>query len=155
MRTGLFGQFHLSPQEMEPLGFSPQALSDSLDMLDSLHYIAAIRTVSGMVSAFSITVWGFEQYARASVPEYDRTVERVAFYAANQEGAESHGMAAALRVPHTVACHALLALEQKGLVTLGLSSSTALRAEGKHGQALGRRVIRISPQLKRTLQERG
>ncbi len=91
---------------------------------------------------FSITTYGFDVYARAYLPNYNALVEATAIYVLNHENSDNKSISAALQHPLLLVEHILDMLESNNLITL-------IKTMGRNTT-----VFRVSPQLKRLLQQR-
>lgn len=136
-------------------GISRYNFYESLAVLGDKHYFELTtvmggephepelkRLTRGGVPCFSITIYGFEQYAKAYVPNYQSTARGVVLQIVNYDKSDSAAIASALDQPRRVIEHVLELLNQRGLIRLlkeyGLDTT---------------HFINPSPELRRLLEE--
>jgi hypothetical protein len=100
------------------------------------------RLTRGGVPSFSITLYGFEQYANVYIPDYQSIVRGVLLQIVNYDKSDSAAIASALNQPRRVIEHVLELLNQRGL----------LRTLQEHGLETTH-FINPSPELGRLLEE--
>ena len=116
---------------------------ECLDILDSRKYIEGYRVADGTdrINRFRITLFGFDQYARAYLAEYDKLIEAISFQVVNTHRNNSLKISNALDLPIMIVNHVLDLLESNGLVVLSRIVT------GDHSVE----VAVVSPELKRRL----
>lgn len=128
----------------EPLGMSKSQVDESLKILDETHFIEG-RKLRGdgrlRIPAFSISVVGFDWYARTHVGDYDKLLTSVIAQVVNKGQNSSLTIAQDLDQPRRLVEHVLELLEARRLVRLAKTSS------------FGVRIMNFSPQLARMLAE--
>jgi hypothetical protein len=114
---------------------------ESLEILDSRGYINATRVINGNIPLFSISVFGFDKYARLYLQDYTSIINSVATQIINEGKKDSKSIADTLKKPNIIIIHILKMLEQNSLIKI-------IETVG------GRYVIitYVSPELKRRLQ---
>ena len=100
------------------------------------------RLTRGGVPSFSITIYGFEQYANAYIPDYPSTTRGVLLQIVNYDKSDSAAIASALNQPRRVIEHVLDLLNQREL----------LRTLQEHGLETTH-FINPSPELRRLLED--
>jgi hypothetical protein len=132
-------------------GKSPYDFYESLAILGGRHYVKLEPTMAGLpsepelreligggLSDFSLTTFGFEQYAQAHIPNYLSIVRDVQTHIVNDDQCDSASIAAAVHQKQAVVDHIYKNLEQQGLIrTMQSIGSTTIT------------ITRISPELRR------
>jgi hypothetical protein len=124
--------------QLESLGISQTELFESAEVLSRRGYIREALFRINFVSAFIITLFGFDIYARAFITEYTSIFEAVVFQIVNGGERHSDSIAQRLNQPHLIVEHIFDVLENKDLVQLGKSLTSS-------------EIVYINPELKRTL----
>lgn len=129
-------------QSMSTVGYSQEDYYDSLEILDSDGYIKTQKVLDGKIPFFSITTWGFDEYLRVKLDDYDSLINSVAFTIVNKKIMDSQTIIAELGQPQLIIDHILNVLNNKGLITLQ--------------KAIGgiSFISQISPKLKRILRNK-
>lgn len=101
-------------------GITEDALLESLQVLEEHGYVDIEGTygpgISGM-SAFNVTLIGLDEYAKAFVPDYDSTLERVFVRLVNGSGtASDRALATELERSRLLVEHVLDVLAARGLI---------------------------------------
>ena len=136
-------------------GISRYNFYESLAVLGDKHYFKLTtvmggepyepelkRLTRGGVPCFSITTYGFEQYAKAYVPNYQSTARGVVLQIVNDDKSDSAAIASALGQPRRVIEHVLELLNRRGLIRL-------IKEYGPDTT----HFINPSPELRRLLEE--
>lgn len=136
------------PMEQEALfkatgseGIHPDQVAESFQILHSRGYMEARRTLDGGFSTLFVKERGFEEYARAYVPDYEALVRSVGLLILNQDEYRAEDIAASLHARIAVVEHVMQRLASKNYITVQ-------RTCGGHSMVFGD----ISPELKRWLQ---
>ncbi len=135
---------------------SPYQFYESLTVLGDSHYLELKRSsytepsdpklremVRGGVPFFSITIDGFEKYAKAYIPEYKAIVRDVHLQIANEGKSDSASIASAIEQPLLVVEHVLELLDRSGDIRL-------LR---EFNGGITTRFMNPSPRLRRRLEQ--
>lgn len=99
-------------------GTPEQELSDSLDVLEQSGLLSVSRHLGGGLPHFKITTYGFQQYAKAYVEQYEEKVQDVAVAVVNQGLQDNESIAAKLSLPQYLVDHALKVLESQQYLKL-------------------------------------
>jgi len=92
-----------------------QQLIDCLSILDELHYIEAKAEIGARISFFRLTPYGFEIYARYSLPNFDNLVTRVLISIVNESSSSNEDLARDLGEPKILVDFALDIMATRGL----------------------------------------
>lgn len=92
---------------------------------------------------FSVRTFGFDQYVRAAVPEFNRILTDVARMLVRGESMSHRGIAQELSQPTFLIEHVFRVLELNGLIKYAES----------HGGGLHMDVMWVSPELRRKLEQ--
>lgn len=125
--------------QVEPLGISQQDFEDSLRILDQYRFIEGFKGGDRII-AFTITLYGFHEYAKAFLSDIDSILNGVIARIVNDQMTDSQVIARSLEQPHLIVEYILKLLANNDkLVT---------------SEPIGRSiyVADISPELKRMLQ---
>jgi len=114
---------------------------ETLEVLDRKGYIEMTRTIGGHVPDFSITVFGFDEYARVYMENYDSILESIAFQIVNLNNMDNKSISTSLNQPQMIVDHILNVLENGGLIR-----ATQTVKGGIH-------IFDVSPELKRMLRK--
>lgn len=140
-----FGHTHIDTEvilsQVESLGIHPEEFFESIEILDKREYIKAAREIGTNVTHFSITVLGFDEYARVYIDDYDSIQKSVAFQIVNENNTMNKSISTSLQQPQLIVDHFLMMLENNGLITL----------DREYGNRV--HVFDVSPELKRMLRE--
>jgi pyrimidine deaminase RibD-like protein len=143
IRTGAKGNPFIYRKDLEPLselaGISPEEFDESLQILNSEHYIEP--SGRGSITVFRITVIGFEVYAQAFIGNYKGIVKSVISRIVDNGDRTNKVIAEALHHPLMIVNHILDVLEQDNKLT----QKKTLNSEGNF------EIVTVSPQLKRML----
>ncbi len=109
------------------LGIADSAALESIGLLDELGYIKAHWVITGSLSYVEVSVWAFERYAAAKIPEYDSLRDRMAYAIANSEQITNHDLIAQFEQPRMVVRHVLKYFESQGSLTLSETMGDNIR----------------------------
>jgi serine/threonine protein kinase len=119
---------------------SPSEVRESVDVLEEKGFVGVSRYSGGY--HFRVTTHGMETYAKACVSDYDKFIARVATLVAQGDAGSNTDLQSKLGQPTVLVDHALLMLEQQGLVELMKMDNGFWR------------IARVAPSLRRTSQKR-
>lgn len=103
-------------EQVDAFDIKGKEFADALEVLDHKHYIRLARVIGGPPSSFSVTEYGFEQYARAYIPDYPAITRSVVARLVNNNDYDSSIIAEALNQPMMLVNHILNHLAQKRLI---------------------------------------
>jgi len=126
-------------EQVKSFDISLEEFFEALEILDSRGYIKATRVMGGNIPHFSITVYGFDEYARVNIDDYDSILESVAFQIVNLNKMDNSSISASLNQPQMIIDHILDVLDNKGLIKVSKTMGG-----GVH-------IFNVSPELKRML----
>jgi hypothetical protein len=126
--------------QAKSLGIHPEEFFETLEILDKRGYIEATRVHEGNIPLFSITVYGFDKYARIYLDDYDSVIESVAFQIVNFNNVDNKSISTSLNQSQMIVDHIFDVLENKGLIRLSKTF------DGVH-------IWDVSPELKRMLRK--
>ena len=86
---------------------------ESLDILESRRYINCMRTISGVIHSFRLTDYGFDEYAKTYLPNYDELSRMVALQIINHNKRTCDDIAKALHQPPVTVDHILRRLRNR------------------------------------------
>ncbi len=118
-----------------------EELTNSLEVLNSKGYINVTRTFSGIV-CYRVATYGFDEYSRAYLQNYDTVTESVAFQIVNHNENNNSSISESLKLPQMVVDHILNVFNDKGLIKT---------SETLGGGMLNIHIYYVSPELKRLL----
>ncbi len=153
-------RFNINTQEMlsqaAQQDISPYQFYESLTVLDDSHHLELERSsytepsdpklremVRGGVPFFSITLDGFEKYAKAYIPEYKAIVRDVHLQIVNEGKSDSASIASAIKQPLMVVEHVLELLDRRG----------EIRMLQEFNGGITTRFMNPSPRLRRRLEQ--
>jgi len=116
-----------------------QEIDDSLKILEREHLVKLSRFAGIGLPHFRITMYGFQQYAKAYVPDYESSITQVASAVVNNGLEDNKSIQQHVGKDQFLVDHALEVLENQGYVRLS-------RTMGGHTW-----IIDVSPALKRAL----
>ena len=135
---------------------SPYQFYESLTVLGDSHHLELTRSsytepsdpklremVRGGVPFFSITIDGFEKYAKAYIHEYEAIVRDVHFQIVNEGKSDSASIAEAIEQPLMVIEHVLELLDRRG----------EIRILQEFNGGITTRFMNPSPRLRRRLEQ--
>jgi hypothetical protein len=105
-------------EAVEPLGVHRESALESLRILDGRGYIKAQTTINGSLYDFRVSGYGFEEYARSSMPDYGSLVRSVALQIINFERWTDEQIANDLGQPPLIIRHVLGVLQNRGFITV-------------------------------------
>lgn len=111
---------------------------DTLQILHNRGYIEGIWTADGTIWSLSVTISGFEAYAKVYIKDYNAIVQAVIFQFMNHDNTHNEVIAKAVNQPLIIVNYALWSLDRKGLIKV-VSSTGGVEVTG------------VSPELKRKL----
>lgn len=126
-------------EKASALEIHQEELADSLDVLDRRGYVRLHRVLGANVFDFQLTIYGFEEYARAAVKGYDQIVRDVGLQIVNQSAQNSTEIMAVLPQPEMIVDHILDVFENQRLISLSKTMGG------------GAFIYNVSPELKRML----
>jgi uncharacterized Zn-finger protein len=152
-------RFTINTQEMlnkaMQQDITPYQFYESLTILGDNHYLELTRSsysepsdpklremVRGGVPFFSITIDGFEKYAKTYIPEYQPIVRDVHLQIVNEGRSDSASIAEAIKQPLMIVEHILELLDRRG----------DIRILREFNGGVTTRFTNPSPQLKRRLE---
>lgn len=116
------GHFVVDTAEIEAaakeIDIGETELQSAIEMLDDQRYVAARRTLSPKVLSFEITGWGFEEYAKSYVPDYDEISRNVTAEVASFDPRAMTAVQNSTGVPQLIITHILQSLDSQGLLKL-------------------------------------
>lgn len=153
-------RFTINTQEMlsqaAQQDISPYQFYESLAILGDSYYLDLTRSsyhepsdpklremVRGGVPGFSITIDGFEKYAKAYIPEYKAIVRDVLLQIVNEGKSDSTSIAETIKQPPMVVEHVLERLDRSG----------DIRILQEFNGGITTRFINPSPRLRRRLEQ--
>ena len=106
-------------RELEGLDLTEEQIADSQEILDEYGYIERHRTLGPhRIYAFSITTFGFQEFAKVGVPRFAELVNEVATYLRRNEQTTGDSVAHELDQPLRVIEHIFELLENNGLIKI-------------------------------------
>lgn len=128
-------------QKIKPLNIPQEEFYDSLEILETKGYIKAITKIENHIILFlSVTVSGFEEYARVFIENYNSIFTSVILQIVNHKRRENRGIIEDLKQPAPIVNHILNMLEYKDLISVAKVESAQLI-----------HINHVSPELKRLL----
>ncbi|MDP2168649.1 MAG: toll/interleukin-1 receptor domain-containing protein [Thermodesulfovibrionales bacterium] len=112
----------------------------SLEVLDKNGYIEIHGDSGGGIPYFNISLYGFYEYAKKYIPDYNKIVDSVAFQIVNLNMEDNKSISASLNQPQMIVDHILDLLESKGYITLAKTFGLT-------------HIVRVFPTLERILKE--
>lgn len=129
-------------KQVESLNVPIEEFRETIEILDEKGYIKAMKVIGGEIPHFLITTFGFEEYSRVYMEDYDSIFESAAFQIVNQDNKHNTSISKSLNQPQRVIDHILDVLEAKGLIKLVKSIGGGIS------------IYYVSPELKRILKTR-
>ncbi len=111
--------------------------NETIEILDNRGHIEATRVLGGAIPHYSITTYGFDEYARVYVTDYNRIVKAVVFQIVNHNAKNSSSIATSVMQPDMIIDHILDVLASKGLIKLSKTIGGGVN------------IFNVSPELKR------
>jgi len=99
-------------------GVSEKELEDSLEVLERDNIVKVSRHLGPGLPHFRVTIFGFQQYAKVHIDEYEAKLQEVALAIVNLNLRDNQAIAARLDLNQFLADHALDVLEHQGYVRL-------------------------------------
>lgn len=128
--------------KVENLGISHQDFFDSLQILAGKHYFDLDEALGGDIFGFSITHYGFEQYALKFISAYNSIIKEVISRIVNNQERDTGIIATSLKQPIMLINHICDTFTMKGLIKVSKSSGS-----------FGNTIFNISPEMKRLLEK--
>lgn len=125
--------------QAKSLDIHPEKFFETLEMLNRKRYIKATRRSGANIPPFSITVYGFDKYARTYIDDYDSIVKSVAFQIVNLNKMDNLSISAALNQPQMIVDYILGILENQRLIKVSKTMVERIL------------IYNVSPELKRIL----
>lgn len=116
---------------------SDEDILESLEVLDSKGYIKATKVLGGSIPFFTISTFGFEQFARVNIDNYQEKINDICIKLINHSLKNNVDVVNMTKYPLALVNHVFDLLENKGLINM-------VKALG--GQYI---VTNISPEFKR------
>lgn len=123
-------------------GIDKAGVQESIEILDGRGYLKASRVLGGGIYHFGVTDYGFDEYLRVKLDNYDGLTRAVGFEIVNHDTRSTWEIAEKLEQPAIIVGHILERFQNRGFIKM-ISAKTG---PGK--------IISVSPELKRALQER-
>ena len=124
-------------ETLKEFDLSPESILESIEILDSRGYIDAKRVLGGQIRFFMITHYGFDQFVRCNLEDYDLLVREICLKILNENIQLNTEIATSVNAPIVLVNHVLESLENRSLIK-------AIKFLGGHY-----RVHYVSPELKR------
>jgi len=118
-------------------------LLDSLDVLERRGLIQSHKTTGVKIYRYSITTYGFDEYVRAYVSEYDNVLQKVLHILAMCESTDNYVISAEVDAKDLVIDHVIEVLEENGYIKKTVSMV---------GARPMLHVYDISPEIRRMLE---
>lgn len=116
---------------------SEDEILESLQVLESMHFVKLERVLGGKIPCFDITHSGLSKCLRSKESEYSRSIDDVCLCLINEDPDSSHGIADSIGVPLIVINHILEMLSMKNLVKINIQL------------AYETYILNVSPRLRR------
>lgn len=136
----LFADSNKIFSKLKEVEIPKEEIIDSIKILNGRYYIKASWD-SGGFSHATVTVYGFQEYAKVYIPSYNNSINSVAAFLVNAGDSvqESNLISKKLSIPLVIVNHIIALFEQNGFVKKNdMSNNTSI-------------VYNISPELKRRL----
>jgi len=106
-------------EALDGLALTEEQLAESQEILEEHRYIERLRTMSlREIYSFKITLFGFQEFAKVGVPDFNGLVSQIAAMLVREEHMSGNSIARALNQPLRIAEHVLELLENNGLVQI-------------------------------------
>lgn len=128
-------------ERVKSFDISPAEFFEALEILDGRGYIKVPRVMGGNISHFSITVYGFDEYARVCIDDYNSILKAIAFQIVNLNKMDNLSISASLNQPQMIVDHILDVLANKGLIKVSKTMGGGVHIF----------IFYVSPELKRML----
>lgn len=130
--------------DLTPHGISETQIMETQEILDSRGYIELHRTMGPpRVYSFSVGTFGFDQYLRVAIPNFNRILTDVARMLVREESMSHRRIAQELSQPTFLIEHIFRVLESNGLIKYAESIGGGLHMD----------VFWVSPELRRKLEQ--
>jgi len=104
--------------DLKAKDISDEDISESLEVLDSKGYIKATKVLSGLIPFFTITTYGFEEYAQTNIANYDSKVNDICLKLINHSLDKNVDVADMTKYPLALVNHVFELLENKGFIKM-------------------------------------
>ena len=106
-------------ETLKGMDLTEEQISDSQKILKEYGFIELLRTM-GLVEihSFSITLFGFHEFAKAAIPNFNGLCDQVAAMVVQEEDATGDSLASALGQPLRLIEHILEVFENNGLLKI-------------------------------------
>lgn len=123
--------------DLKTQGISDEDILESLEVLDSKGYIEATKVLGGSIPFFTISTYGFDQFAQANIDNYEEVINDICIKLINHSLKNNVDVVEITKHPLALVNHVFDLLDNKGLINMV--------------KALGGLYIitNISPELKR------
>ena len=118
-------------------------LLDSLDVLERRGFIQMHKTTGVKIYRYSITTYGFDEYARAYISEYDNILKKILHILAMCESTDNYAISEKVDAKDLVIDHVLEVLEENDYIKKTASMT---------GARPMLHVYNISPEIRRMLE---
>ena len=140
IQTGDFWVYPTNIYEIvKEYDISEELLSESLNILSEEYYINAQKVIGGEIVMVEITTFGFDQYVKVFIKEYDKILMSIISEIVNKDVNSNLELSQNLNIEKVIVDHVLNILEQKNYLKL---------AKMMGGESV---IHNLSPQLKRLL----
>jgi hypothetical protein len=102
------------------INISDSDIHESIDILGRKGYLDVSYSNAG-ISHFSITLLGFDKYARVFIPNYRNVVEQVVSTIINKDMTQNRFLCSELNMPIRIIDHILFVLKSKNLLDISKS----------------------------------
>jgi hypothetical protein len=121
-------------------GVSRDQILESLDVLAHHHYIDPLKGVKP-IYAFKITSYGFRNYLKRELPEFDSLRAKISVLLATNAADNTQTISAAVNLPLRTTAFFLDSLHEAGLIKMAVLGTASMR-----------QVYEVSPELRRQTQ---
>lgn len=97
---------------------SDEDILESLEVLNSKGYIKATKVLDGSIPFFTISTFGFEQFARANIDNYEEKINDICVKLINHSLQNNSDVANMTKYPLALVNHVFDILESKGFIKM-------------------------------------
>ena len=97
---------------------SDEDILESLEVLDSKGYIKATKVLGGAIPFFTITTFGFDQFAQVNIDNYEEKVNDICLKLINNSLNNNDDVAKLTKYPLSLVNHVFDLLENNGLIKM-------------------------------------
>jgi hypothetical protein len=128
-------------ERAKSIDINSEEVIETLEILDKRRYIEADGFYGGELPFyhFSITTYGFDEYARVYVENYNSILESVCYQIVNFNREDNHSIIEALGQPQRIVDHVLDVLKSKGIIATDVAGADTIL------------IFEVSAELKRAL----